>query len=238
MLEQIEKYFDNELSLSERQDFENQLSTNPELAQSVAFYLNTKKAAQQLAQQTRRAEFEELRESLSKNVVGRKVNVSTWVTGIAASVMLVVGIWWFTQISTPRAEEFANHYIQQNFETLPVKMDAQTDSLQMGLKLFNDQKLTQAQRIFEDVLKNNNTDSEALKYAGITALRLKDYDRAIGYFKNLASQKSLFANPGKFYQALALLQKSPKNKAEADVLLKEVIDNNLEGKEEALKIVE
>nr|MCU0469370.1 hypothetical protein [Arcicella sp.] len=141
MLEQIEKYFDNELSLSERQDFENQLSTNPALARSVAFYLNTKKAAQQLAQQTRRAEFEELRESLSKNVVGRKVNVSTWVTGIAASVMLVVGIWWFTQISTPRAEEFANHYIQQNFETLPVKMDAQTDSLQMGLKLFNDQKL-------------------------------------------------------------------------------------------------
>ena len=65
----------------------------------------------------------------------------------------------------------------------------------------------------------------------------KDYNKAIQYFKVLASQKDLFANSGKFYQAITLLQQSSVNRKEAEVLLQEVIDNNLEGKEEALKIV-
>jgi tetratricopeptide (TPR) repeat protein len=107
----------------------------------------------------------------------------------------------------------------------------------MGFRLFNEQKLTEAQIIFEDILKRKNNDSEAIKYAGITALRLKNYDKAIQYFKILGSQKSLFANPGKFYEAITLLEKSPANKKEAELLFKEVIDNNLEGKQEALKML-
>ena len=41
MLEKIDKYFNNELSLSERQDFDNQLIIDNELQENVAFYLNT-----------------------------------------------------------------------------------------------------------------------------------------------------------------------------------------------------
>lgn len=134
-------------------------------------------------------------------------------------------------------DALADTYIQEHFQNLPVKMDATADNLQMGLRLFNEQKLSEAQIVFDNILKRKNNDSEATKYAGITALRLKNYDKAISYFKLLASQKDLFANSGKFYQAITLLQQSPMNKKEADVLLKEVIDDGLEGKEEALKML-
>jgi tetratricopeptide (TPR) repeat protein len=238
MLEKIDKYFNNELSLSERQDFEIQLVKNDELKESVSFYLNTRTAAKQLADDKRRSEFEELRKKLSqKSGDSGKIKPMIWLSGLAASAVLVVGFWWFSRTPDLATDAVADTYIQEHFQNLPVKMDASADSLQMGLRLFNEQKLSEAQIVFENILKRKNNDSEATKYAGITALRLKNYDKAIQYFKVLASQKDLFANPGKFYQAITLLQQSPINKKEAEVLLKEVVDNGLEGKEEAALIL-
>ena len=239
MLEKIDKYFNNELSLSERQDFDIQLVKDDELKESVSFYLNTRTAAKQLADDKRRVEFDELRKNLSqKSAVSGKIKPMIWLSGLAASAVLVVGFWWFFRTPDLATDMLVDTYIQEHFQNLPVKMDASTDSLQMGLRLFNEQKISEAQVIFEHILKRKNSDSEAIKYAGITALRLKNYDKAIQYFSILGWQKNLFANPGKFYQAIALLQQSPMNKKEAEVLLKEVIDNRLVGKEEAVKIVE
>ena len=238
MLEKIDKYFSNELSLSERQDFEIQLVKDDELKESVSFYLNTRTAARKTADTKRRNEFEELRQKISqKSQVSGNIKPILWLSGMAASLMLILGIWWFSRTPDLATATLADTYIQAHFQNLPVKMDASTDSLQMGVRLFNEQKLSEAQTVFKNILSRKNNDSEATKYAGITALRLKNYDKALEYFKILASQKGLFANPGKFYQAITLLQKSSLHKKEAEVLLKEVIDNNLEGKEEALKML-
>jgi tetratricopeptide (TPR) repeat protein len=238
MLERIDKYFNNELSLQERQAFDSQLIDDSELKENVSFYLNTRIAAKQIANDKRKAEFTELRKTLSHkpNETGR-IKPIIWLSGLAASVMMALGLWWFSGNTTPNSEALAGTYIQKHFQNLPIKMDGTADSLQMGLRLFNEQKLTEAQIIFEDILKRKNNDSEAIKYAGITALRLKNYDKAIQYFKILGSQKSLFANPGKFYEAITLLEKSPANKKEAELLFKEVIDNDLEGKQEALRML-
>ena len=234
MLEKIDKYFNNELSLSERQDFEIQLVKDEELKESISFYLNTRTAAKQLADDKRRVEFEELRKKLSqKSDDSNRIKPMIWLSGLAASIVMIVGFWWFSHTPDVSEDVLAETYIQEHFQNLPIKMDGNTDSLQMGLSLFNEQKLSEAQTVFESILKRKNNDSEATKYAGITALRLKDYDKAIQYFKVLGSQKDLFANPGKFYQAITLLKQSPKNQEEAEVLLKKVIDGGLEGKQEA-----
>jgi tetratricopeptide (TPR) repeat protein len=236
MLEQIDKYLNNELSLSERQDFENQLTTDEELVKSVAFYVNTRMAAKELAIEKRKDEFERLRQEIQTHPI-RKVRPFIWASGIAASIFLAIGIWWFSKPSSLNSDAIADIYIHEHFENLPVKMDAKADSLQMGLRLFNEQKLAEAIAIFEDILQRKNKDSDALKYAGITAFRLKNYDKAAQYFHNLSSQTNLYSNPGKFYEALALLKQSPANKQKALVIFEEVIANNLEGNEEARKFV-
>jgi tetratricopeptide (TPR) repeat protein len=244
MLEKIDKYFNNGLSLSERQDFENQLVDDSELKETVSFYLNTRNAAKQLADDTRRIEFEALREELSQRSenTGNTKTIS-WLIRMAALLVLVIGIWWISRPQMIRGElpndipieVVADKYIKGHFQNLPVKMDATADSLQMGLRLFNEQKLTEAQSVFENILKRKNDDSEALKYAGITALQLKEYDKAIQHFQNLASQKYLFSNPGKFYQALALIKKSPDNHSQAMKLLNDVYFNDLEGAIDAIE---
>lgn len=236
MLEQIEKYLNQETSLSERQGFENQLLTNKELAKEFAFYMQAKVANQEIGKEKRKAEFEELRKEISNRSAG-KIKPMIWISGIAASIILALGFWWFLTLNSPKTDTLADTYIQEHFENLPVKMDGNTDSLQIGLRLFNEQKLSEAQTIFEDILRRKNSDSEAIKYAGITALRLKKYDKAIGYFQSLSRQKNLYSNPGKFYQALTLIKQHSANKKEIKFLLKEVIDNNLEGNSEAKKLV-
>ena len=237
MLEQIEKYLNNELSLSERQVFENQLSTDSTLAKEFAFYVNSHSASKQLANEKRKEQFEHLRTEISSRSI-RKIKPLIWVSGLAASVILALGFWWFSQTATPNAEILADAYIQEHFENLPVKMDGNSDSLQMGLRLFNEKKLNDAQKIFEDILQRKNNDSEATKYAGITALKLQQYDKAIQYFQALAQLTNLYSNPGKFYEALSLMKQNNANRKKAKEILNEVIINNLDGNEEAKKIID
>lgn len=237
MLAQIEKYLNNEMSLSERQVFENQLLTDGELVNELAFYTHLKLANQELAREKRKAEFDALRKEISNRPSG-KIKPMIWISGVAASVILALGFWWLSNTALPNSAEYADTYIQEHFENLPVKMDGNADSLQMGLRLFNEQKLSEAQAIFEEILQRKNVDSEAIKYAGITALRLKQFDKAIVYFQALSLQKNLYSNPGKFYEALVLMKQQPINKKEVETLLNEVIDNNLEGNQEARKLID
>ena len=237
MLEQIEKYLNNGLSLQERQVFENQLSTDDELMRDFTFYANAHTASKQLADEKRKEQFDNLRKNIPSRSV-RKIKPMIWASGLAASVILALGFWWFSQTSTSNVEILADVYIQEHFENLPVKMDGDADSLQMGLRLFNEQKLNEAQKIFEEILQRKNSDSEATKYAGIVALKLQQYDKAIQYFQSLAQQTNLYANPGKFYEALTLMKQKTANKKEAKKILNEVIINKLEGNEEAKRIID
>ena len=80
---------------------------------------------------------------------------------------------------------------------------------------------------------------EAKKYAGIVSLRLGKYDKAINYFLQLENFPRLHANPEKFYRALTLLKRNlGDDKKEAKKLLEQVVENDLEGKESAKKILD
>ncbi|MBB6005001.1 M48 family metallopeptidase [Arcicella rosea] len=234
MLERIESYFNNTLSNEERQLFETQLANDTTLANEVAFYLNTKIAARENAKEKRKQEFEELRKKLAKN---NKIRLNGWITGIAASVLIAFITWVFVQKNGVNADEIADVYIQEHFENLPVKMDGSTDSLQMGLRFFNQKAFNNAQSVFEEMLERKPDSAEVLKVSGITALKLGDYQKAVIRFHELGEQENLFANPGKFYEALALMKIKPLNKKAIEELLNEVINNDLEGKQTAIEIL-
>lgn len=234
MLERIDSYFNHTLSNEERQLFEAQLANDTTLANEVAFYLNTKIAARENAKEKRKQEFEELRKKLVKN---NKIRLNGWITGIAASVLIAFITWVFVQKNGVNPDEIADVYIQEHFENLPVKMDGSTDSLQVGLRFFNQKAFNNAQSVFEEMLERKPDSAEVLKVSGITALKLGDYPKAVIRFHELGKQENLFANPGKFYEALALMKIKPLNKKAVEQLLNEVINNDLEGKQTAIEIL-
>ena len=113
-------------------------------------------------------------------------------------------------------------------------MGNKQDSLQEGLSLYNEGRYEEALKQFENMVQNDTSFIEAKKYAGIISLRMEQYEKAINYFLQLENYTQLYANPGKFYHALTLLKRNKQGDTEtARLLLQQVVENDLEGKEEA-----
>ncbi|GAB3901939.1 hypothetical protein GCM10028803_27530 [Larkinella knui] len=235
-LELIDDYFSGRLPVEERARFETSLQTNSQLADAVAFYLLARQAAQNEARANQKARFETLRK---KSASVRPMPVRSRIA-LAACLLLVLGLggYWFFQQQTPSATELADQYIQQKYSRLTTTMAEKSDSLQLGVNLYNDGKLTEAGAVFSDLLHRQPNDDRALKLAGLVSLRTGRYDQAIIFFHRLGEQTDLFANPGLFLEALTRLKRGqPTDNHQAEVLLKIVIGHNLEGKAEAEELI-
>lgn len=236
-LEFIENYLTGQLPPDERTRFETTLRDDPDVAEAVAFYLLTRQTAQQESREQRRAELDALRTANSP-LRPRWSAPMRWAA--AASVVVFLGLGWNFFRPASSANQLADDYIAAHFNELPTTMDAASsgsgaiDSVRTGAGLFNDGKLTEADFWFRGVLAHHPNEDSALKYAGIVALRQGNYDQAIELFHRLSRLTDLVGNPGTFYEALAHLKRNqPLDKEQARKLLDEVINRNLDRKQEA-----
>lgn len=239
-LETIENYVNGQLSEQERTQFDERLRTDPAIANELAFYVLSKQVAHQQAREQRMAELNELRQQNPR--IGQR-SVGTWtVYAVAASLVLLLGLgWYFFRPATEptlATNQLVDEYVTTHFMELPTTMGSETDSLKLGIDLFNKGKLDQATGVFQDVLTRKPDTDSALKYGGIASLRQGNYDKAIEQFQALSQRTDLIANPGTFYASLALLKRGqPIDKSRAKKLLEEVINKNLEGKADAEKLI-
>jgi tetratricopeptide (TPR) repeat protein len=157
-----------------------------------------------------------------------------WSYAAAAAVVAGLILSWQLFIRPAPLQQLARDYIKENYHTIGVTMGGQDDEIQKGLQLYNTGNLPQALPYFEKLVNLDHADFTAVKYAGITSLRLQQYDKALHYFKLLSEQPGLYANPGIFLQAITLLKRNlPADKQTARKLLVQVVENDLEGKETA-----
>jgi len=154
---------------------------------------------------------------------------------MAAVVFGVLFFSWYLVQKPAGPEKLASRYIEQHWQTLGVSMSSREDSIQTGLRLYNEGKLPEALQQFETIIRSGNPGFSVKKYAGIVTLRMKDYDKALVYFSQL-SDYHLYANPGLFYQALTLLERNRSGDREnAKGLLEQIVKNDLEEKETAVE---
>ncbi len=234
-LEFIENYFKGNNDPAQKQDFEKKIMEDASFADDVAFYISANGLLQEQLYEEKKQRFKEM--YAQGKVISMKPGVrSLWKYMAAASVIIaVILITWFLSGNKKSPQQLADTYIQQNFTTLPVTM-GNMDSLQKGLKLFNNQQLAEAMMMFEKLASNDPSNDDAKKYAGIVSLRLHNYDKALEYFTKLEAETGLYSNPGKFYKAITLLERNKDDdKAAARLLLENVRDENLEGKNEAVE---
>ncbi len=260
-LETIENYMTGQLAPEQRVRFEADLRTDPALAEAVAFYLLTKQTAQTQAleqrseREQRKAELDALRQNPTQfpDAMGEsQTRVRPLVSfpmrwAAAASMVLMLGLgWYFLRPTETRlmASEQVDTYITTQLGQLPTTMDggptgsATADSLKLGIGLYNKGSLAEAGVVFADVLTRQPNNDSALKYSGIVSLRQGNYDKAVTLFHRLSQRTDLFSNPGPFYESLALLKRGrPLDKEQAKKLLEQVIVSNLEGKQQAEKLL-
>jgi tetratricopeptide (TPR) repeat protein len=232
-LDYIESYFNEELTPEKKSEFEQRIIADPVFAEEIAFYLSSKQAIATVVSEQRKR-FKEVYTTYKQNAqkqqpsLVRKLWPWTAAAAILAGIVFGLNIW----LRSPSSEELADKYVQENFQSLPVTMGNKEDSLQAGLRLYNANRLEEALNHFENMATKDTSFFEAKKYAGIVSLRLEQYDKAIDYFLQLANYSQLYANPGKFYHALTLMKRNrPGDQQQAKILLEQVVQNDLEGKQ-------
>lgn len=229
----IDDYFSQKLAPDARKTFENQLRTDPETAEAVAFYLSARQVARQTSTEQRKAELLHRSPHLARR--------APWPYALAAAACLVLllGIGWVLWFQKPAASELADDYINRNLTQLSVTMGSGSDSLQRSLDLINGGKINEADEWLADMLKRQPNQPDVLKWAGVVALRRGQYDLAISRFSQLGRRTDLYANPGVFYEALARLKRNqPDDKNTAKELLQTVISKNLDGSTEARQLLD
>jgi tetratricopeptide (TPR) repeat protein len=229
-LDYIENYFTNNPGPELTREFEERIKTDPGFAEEVAFYMAAQEVSKEASGLEKKQRF---KETYQKNRVVRYVPVKKLVYYLATAAVvsgLIFGTYTFFRPVSP--QQLAGQYEKEQLQTLPVTMSGRSDSLQTGLRLYNDGKYSEALAQFENILRSDTSNFTAKKYAGISALRLKEYDRALSYFEQMATHQGLYSNPAQILQAVTLMERNqPRDDAKAKQLLHDIVANDLEGKE-------
>jgi tetratricopeptide (TPR) repeat protein len=242
-LDYIESYFTNEPDTARTREFEKRIESDPAFAEEVAFYLSALNVSRESSRSEKK---QHLRELYQKNQASGATfpgnhsgttNVRKLIYYIAAAAV-IAGIVFGTDIfsNSTSPQKLASQYEKENLQKLGVTMSGRTDSIQYGLRLYNEGEPAEALVQFEKIIQSDSSNFTAKTYAGISALKLKEYDKALAWFKELETYNGLYANPALLYQALTLMERNQSgDEAKAKQLLQKIVQNNLEGKETAQK---
>jgi tetratricopeptide (TPR) repeat protein len=236
-LEYIDRFYKGELPPGETEKFQQRIAEDSAFAEEVAFYFLTLQSLKNEAAVQAKNRFREIYEQQkSNNSIPQKPVRKLWPYWVAAAVLAGVILGWYFFFSTPSLspQQLADSYIKKELEKLGVMMNSKEDSMQKAMNLYNEGKFNESLQWLEDMIKADTANFDAKKKAGIVCLRLQQYDKAIGYFEQLESYTSLYANPGKFYRALTLMKRNqPGDAVTAKQLLQEVVEKDIEGAEVA-----
>jgi tetratricopeptide (TPR) repeat protein len=234
-LEYIDDFFKSDQNPELKKQLETRIAEDPAFAEDVAFYLAAMKSGQEAVTEERRERFKKIYEQNKNTSKSSKAPVRRFWPYLAAAAIvcaIIVGRYLFLKPASPQL--LADNYINEKFKKLPLNMEAKTDNLQGSLSLYNEGKFRKALQQLEKVITLDSTSLAAKENAGIVSLRLREYDKALFYFQQLENYPGAHSNPGKFYHALTLLKRNhPGDVQEARILLVQVRDENLEGKETA-----
>ena len=229
-LDYIENYFTNTPGTDLTREFEERIKTDPGFAEEVAFYLAAHAVSKEASGLEKKQRF---KETYQENRIVRSLPIKKLVYYIATAAVvsgLIFGTYTF--FKPVSLQQLAGQYEKEHLTTLPVTMSGRSDSLQTGLRLYNDGKFSEALAQFENIIQTDSSAFNAKEYAGITALRLKEYDKALSWFEQMETHKDLYSNPAQILQAVTLMERNlPGDAAKAKQLLQKIVSNDLEGKE-------
>ena len=236
-MEYIDDYFKGSNTQAQKQEFERRIVEDASFAEDVAFYVSTHQVAQQQSVAEKKQRFRELyneqRETPVVQLPVRKFSRFAMAASITG-VLLTLSVVFFFRNNSSSSQQLADTYATEHWKKLGVLMDTDHDSLQQGLKLYNEGKFAESAVIFESILKTDSSNDYAKKYLGIAFFSVGNYEKALQYFSLLAANTSLQSNPGVLYEAITLLKRNkPGDKEAAKDLLQQIVKDDLEGKREA-----
>ena len=216
----FENYLAQKLTAAEVQIFENKLKTVADFKnefeayrQTTAF-LETKFRPETAAFQINLKNISKSHFANQEQPKAKVVSMYTKYFAVAASLILVFGLYQFLQTNTPQYADFNTHE-----KATFVERGEITVTLKTAQQLFNEKKFQQAIPLFETVLKTVNQPEINYFYA-ICLIETDNFMKAEEVLLKLKNGKSIYSNRATWY--LALMRLKQKNFVSCKNLLKQI----------------
>lgn len=236
----MESYLAGELSIDEKKSFEKRLKTDSEFKkdfeayQEVSHQLEYKfknhsdrEAVKKSIDQVADSYFEKKHPNENKQT--KKSSFKPWKMGVAAMILILVGIYAYQEFSTPVYSDY-NQYATISFQS----RGEENKSLKEAEDAFNSHQFAEAASYFKALVKKNDNIEYKLYWA-ISLVEIDQFEKADELYLEILNGESVFVNEALWFGALSKL-KQENNKATSQLLSQ--IPEESDRYEEAQKLYE
>lgn len=233
----FEGYISKTLSLEDMADFENKLKNNSEFKQAFITYKDLNNFLEhKFENEASLNAFKENVHTISdayfnkeNTTVTKTVKLTPWKYAIAASVVVLLGLFIFNNFSNPTYSDFSN------YETISLTVRGEQEStIKVAETAFNSANYAEADRAFKKLLELDGNNAELQFYRAIANIELDKFEVADSLLKNLSKGNSAYKNKATWYLALSKL-KQKENEACIGIL--KTIPEDAEDYKQAQKLL-
>lgn len=225
LLSEIERYLQDELSLSEKEAFEEKIKQDPLLAREVENHRTAIFLIKAGSIQTLKGKLEQYSEYNPSTKKTSSVIFQKWyVWAAAASVAIIISVLLLRPYDTKDPDELFIAYFQAPATDRQIlRGDSTTDVKIQAFVSYEQGQYKEALAVFEKVL-NEQPHDEILFYAAAAALADGQSEKAISYLNALLKEPTtLYRSRAQWYLSLAYLKdgESEKSKSLLNDLVKQ-----------------
>lgn len=202
-------YLENDLSSSERETFERKLNEDSKFEAEFLEFKNIYIILENRLSPERATVLETIKQANSnfnykpsKVTTEKKViKFKPWKYGIAASILLAIGIFIFNNFSKPTYSDFAAR------ETISLTVRSDVDETTKNAEVaFNSADYSKALIYFNELLKVEPNNLQLQYYKSVALIELSEYDEADSLLKKISESNSVYASKAKWIKALSYLK--------------------------------
>jgi hypothetical protein len=231
---EFDEYLQGEMAAADKLAFEQQLKDQPDLATAFETYKEL-----QLHLENKFGQADELK-AFKKNLKGiskshfkkskpKVVAFKPWYYGVAASVAILIGLFFMNQNSDPAFED----YNQPETAFFTERGEA-NDNLKAAQDAYNGKHYKTSIPLFEAILKTNKS-AEIQYFYGVALLEDNRITDAEGVFDTLKTGNSIYKNKAIWSLALCKLKQKDYNSCK-ELLL--TIPDDYEGNDQVIALLE
>lgn len=205
----IENYLAGKLTAEEEIAFKNRLTSETELKEKFVTYQDLSKHLKHDIQN--KNEREALQKSIQKEADryfdktsnrSRKTLFKSWQIGIAASFLLLMGLYFYQDYSNPVFTDY-NQYATVSFQS----RGAQNDLVNQAENAFNSQNYKDAANYFEQLLKEDDN-VEFKLYEAISLVEIDQFKKADQLYLEILKGDSVYRDEALWFGALSKLKQN------------------------------
>lgn len=208
----FETYLSGEMAADEIKAFEARLKTDLPFHQTFQLYKETASflehkfeneeasvAFKDNLQKISKRHFSQTENNQDKKRTSKTLNLFKY--AIAASVVLLFGLFTFNQLSNPTYSDFSN------YGTISLTVRGDNDALSHTAEnAFNNKAFTKAEEAFKSLLVLDKNNAEYKLYRAIANIELNNFDVADALLKDVQKGNSVYKHTATWYLALSKLK--------------------------------